>query len=71
MEILSRLGGGGYDNQASMAPIEKEANPRTRTLTQQLDDQIRFHETKILLLKEAKAALSPEVERALNALQKL
>jgi hypothetical protein len=44
---------------------------KPRTLTEVLNDQIAFHKAKIADLEEAKAAISPEVERALNAIAKL
>lgn len=42
-----------------------------RTLREQIQDQIRYHESKIVDLEAAVEALSPEVEKALNALGKL
>lgn len=42
-----------------------------QTVSQLLDAQIKYHESKIADLKAAKEAISPDVERALNALAKL
>lgn len=60
--------GMAYDSSAKSA-LAGEFRPQT--LTEMLDGQIAFHEKKIADLKEAKDAVSPEVERALNALAKL
>lgn len=58
------------------SPVMKEAHYADtalmpQTITEMLDRQIKFYEGKIADLKEAKEAISPEVERALNALAKL
>ena len=42
-----------------------------RTLRQQLQDQIAFHRSKVDDLQAAVESLTPDVEKALNALQKL
>jgi len=65
MDLLRNLGGG---EQVMMA---KDASFRPQTLTERLDEQIAYHELKIKNLKEAKAAITPEIEKALNALAKL
>lgn len=64
--------GGGYEGGGTdSAPLMKDATFRPQTISELIDAQIGFHEKKISDLKEAKAAVSPEVERALNALAKL
>ena len=47
------------------------ASFRPQTISEIIDSQISYHESKIADLKAAKAAISPEVEKALNALAKL
>lgn len=42
-----------------------------RTLREHLTDQIAYHRGKIADLEAACAALTPDVEKALDALQKL
>lgn len=44
---------------------------RPRTLTEQLNDRLAYHRNEIKKIEEAINALSPDVERALNALSKL
>jgi hypothetical protein len=68
------LGLGGYDGpnvgmQEKSAYAGQLAKPRT--LREQLQDQIAFHKRKVADLEEACEALSPDVEKALNALAKL
>lgn len=58
-----------YDNAAPSGGQIARIVPQT--LTEIIDEQIRIHESRIKDLKEAKAAISPEVEKALNALAKL
>lgn len=60
--------------EAQCAPSTAYDLPKTitpRTLREQLNDQIAYHEAKIADLREAADALTPDVEKALNALQKL
>lgn len=51
--------------------VAMDAQHRPQTLTEMLDNQIAYYEKKIADLKEAKSAISPDVEKALNALAKL
>jgi len=44
---------------------------RPQTVTELLDAQIDYHKNKIRDLEEAKAAITPEFEKALNALAKI
>ncbi len=44
---------------------------KPRTLRETIDDQISHHKSKITDLEEAKKSLTPDVERALNALAKI
>lgn len=44
---------------------------KPRTLREQLQDRIASYESQIADLREAIDALSPDVEKALNALQKI
>jgi len=54
------------------AECQKSAMPmKPRTLREQLQDQMAYHRSKIADLEEACEALTPDVEKALNALQKL
>lgn len=73
MDILNSLRRGGLEKHydASEGPSNLAVNITPLTVTELLDSQIKYHEDKIKGLKEAKAAISPEVERALNALAKL
>lgn len=65
---LGNLAEPGYDSP-STAKMASQMVPMT--VTQLLDAQIKYHEGKIADLKSAKENVSPEVERALNALAKL
>jgi hypothetical protein len=77
MDIFSQLRrgnliSGGY--QGEDCAVEKSTMPgqfRPQTITELIDAQIGFHEAKIADLKAAKEAISPEVEKALNALAKI
>jgi hypothetical protein len=74
MDILHALRRGGGAQMETDSPYNAkmiEGSSRPQTLTEMLDSQIAFHEKKIADLKEAKAAVSPDVEKALNALAKL
>ena len=55
-----------YDNAKTIS-----GTSRSLTITEMLDSQIEFHKKKITDLEDAKAAISPDVERALNALAKI
>lgn len=70
MDILHSLKRAGAIEGAD-SPSTTSAQFRPQTISEMLDGQISFHEKKIADLKEAKAAISPDVERALNALAKL
>lgn len=68
--IRNNLGGQEMTEKAyTKSALVGESRPQT--LTEMLDSQISFYEKKISDLKEAKNAISPDVERALNALAKL
>ncbi len=74
MDILHALRRGGNQEVEYDGPTQAKTlagSYRPQTLTEMLDTQIAFHEKKIADLREAKAAISPDVERALNALAKL
>ena len=74
MDILNALRRGGDSGAEYDGPMQAKTlvgSSRPQTLTEVLDTQIAFYEKKIADLKEAKAAVSPDVERALNALAKL
>lgn len=57
----------GYDMQNAKMAIPV----KPRTLREQLQDRIAGYESQIADLREAIDALSPDVEKALNALQKI
>mgnify|MGYP001558872843 CR=1 FL=1 len=66
--------GGNYPQNAmcetkQAGPLESPIRPRT--LREQLQDRIAGHNAQIANLQEACDALTPDVEKALNALQKL
>mgnify|MGYP001599360064 CR=1 FL=1 len=44
---------------------------KPRTLREQIQDRIAGHNAQIVSLQEALDALTPDVEKALNALQKI
>jgi hypothetical protein len=72
MSKLRNIGGGEYDPSPAKTTGQARGGVyRPQTISEMLDEQIKFHEAKIVTLKEAKAAISPDVERALNALAKL
>lgn len=72
MDILNSLRHGNLASEESYdSPKAILGASRPQTVSELLDGQIAFHTKKIADLKEAKAAISPEVERALNALAKL
>ena len=62
-----------YDEQEAQCvqTAKSTAMVKPRTLREQLQDQISHHEAKIADLREAVDSLSPDVEKALNALGKL
>jgi hypothetical protein len=73
MDILNSLRRGNdiekpYDSERSstMAMSNKPL-----TISEIIDGQIKYHESKIADLKAAKDAVSPDVEKALNALARL
>lgn len=63
---LNRIGGEMVEKNVFAGQLAKP-----RTLREQLQDQIAFHRSKIADLEEACESLTPDVEKALNALQKL
>jgi len=65
------FGIGGYDNQLAKCATEAQGIYKPRSLREQLTDRIAQHQAQIDNLKEALDSMAPEVERALNALQKL
>lgn len=68
-----QIGARGYAGTEAYQREDLQTNstvPR-RTLREQIQAQIAFHRAKISDLESADEALSPEVERALNALSKL
>lgn len=71
MNILGGLYKEGFDEPCDTGRINKFEVSKPRTLTEQLNDKIAYHEFEVTKLKEALAALTPDVERALNALSKL
>lgn len=66
--------GPGYAGQAveshSFAMTRLDAY-KPRTLREQIQDRIAGHKAQIVSLQEALDALTPDVEKALNALQKI
>ncbi len=56
-------------NQTNAVAMVGMSKPRT--LRDQIQDRIAGHEAQIVSLKEALDALTPDVERALNALAKI
>jgi len=72
MDILRNL---KYQNQGE-SDSPKQAGTlagvsRPQTITELINAQITYHQNKIDDLKSAKEAISPEVEKALNALAKI
>ena len=66
------FGIGGYGGEAMAKCVEGPSSLyKPRSLREQLTDRIAQHQAQIDNLKEALDAMTPEVERALNALQKL
>lgn len=71
MDIIRQLRNKGeYDGPTAEAKSIATTS-RPQTITEIIDSQIQYHEAKIADLKAAKNAISPDVERALNALAKL
>ncbi len=70
LRSLSRQYGNG-PCEVEGGTILKTASQKPLTVSELLDGQIAYHESKIADLKEAKAAISPDVEKALNALAKI
>lgn len=60
-----------YDENCAKQAGSMEGTSRPQTITELIDAQIGYHQTKINDLKAAKEAISPEVEKALNALAKI
>ena len=58
--------------QTACSPIRGGGSlVKSRTLREQLQDQIAHHQAKVADLQAACDALTPDVEKALDALQKL
>ena len=66
---LNKYAGAECESPSTARQVGQLARPRT--LREQLQDQIAHHKAKIADLEEACEALTPDVEKALNALQKL
>ena len=66
---LNKYAGAECEPPSTARQVGQLARPRT--LREQLQDQIAHHKAKIADLEEACGALTPDVEKALNALQKL
>lgn len=61
-----------YEQKMAMDRMANANQPaRPRTIREQLEDQIAHHKAKIADLEAACEALTPDVEKALDALQKL
>ena len=61
--------GGSYDGPAECSPKSSLMNPRTFKET--IQDQIAFHKNKIADLEAVRDSMSPEVEKFVEALQRL
>ena len=72
---LNRLVGGYGEGPSAQEQIAKDASPQLRrgprTIRESLQDQIAGYKAKIADLEAACEALTPDVEKALNALQKI
>ena len=71
MDIIRSLRNQGNLAEGAETKQAISASSRPQTLTEMIDGQISYFEKKIADLKEAKAAISPEVEKAINALAKI
>lgn len=69
MDILRSLRNMDGPENSTKAVLAGASRPQT--ITEMLDSQILYYQSKIDDLKAAKEAISPDVERALNALAKL
>lgn len=73
MSLIRALTGGalgGYADQ-EIATAKSPYPVKQRTLREEIGDQIKFHEARIQKLNDALNSLTPDVEKALNALQQL
>jgi len=71
MDILGGLRVRDYEQETAAKMQNVSGIYKPRTLREQLNDRIAAHKAEIAKLEEALEALSPDVEKALNALSKL
>ncbi len=68
MSIFNQMIQGGPGNPV---PTESLGKYNPRTFKESIQDQISFHERKIIELKAVHESLTPEIEKFVEALQKL
>lgn len=61
----------GYNPSKGQSALLRNAAAQPRTLREQLTEQIAYHTAKIKDLTAAREALTPDVEKALDAFRKL
>lgn len=63
----------GYDNQCESKSAANIGNmiPKPRTFRETVQDQIAYHKSKIQDLQEVLDSMTPEVEKFVEALQKI
>lgn len=74
MSIFNQMvrGSGPYDEPKMMgAELQQSQGFKPRTFKETLSDQIACHERKIAELKAVYSSLTPELEKFVEALQKL
>lgn len=74
MSLFNQLVGGGYPSEGqAMAKSATGAlgTYKQRTFREQIQDQIAFHKAKIDDLQEVLDSMSPEVEKFVEAIQKI
>ena len=69
LSIGSGLNDGPYNTAIEKSPSGTSYKPRT--LREQLQDKLAYHQSEITKIQEAINALTPDVEKALDALGKL
>ena len=69
MSMFSNMIQGGYNQMEAKSSSPLGYNPRT--FKQSIEDQIAHHKNKLAELEAVKESLTPEIEKFVEAMQKL
>jgi len=71
MSLFNQLVRGGYAPECAKDNTLNNSLAKPRTFKETIQDQIAYHKSKIADLEEVRDSLSPEVEKFVEAIQKL